>query len=97
MQFFRQVLSPLGIFNCPVYRHQHHARLGNKHDYENAEMFEKTLNKTEGLLDTFDASKECKEVTCLYNDVNWWLEDLVNNPEKLDELESSEERGDYYL
>ncbi|MGI9289690.1 MAG: radical SAM protein [Gammaproteobacteria bacterium] len=97
MQFFRQVLSPLGIFNCPVYRHQHHARLGNKHDYETIEMFEKTLNNTEDLLDNFDATKECKEVTCLYNDVNWWLEDLVNNPEKLDQLDAAKDRGDYYL
>jgi len=97
MQFFRQVLSPLGIFNCPVYRHQEHARLGEKHDYENNLAFQSTLNSTEHLLDTFDASRECKEVTCLYNDVNWWLEDLVNNPQKLDELEEVEDTGDYYL
>jgi wyosine [tRNA(Phe)-imidazoG37] synthetase (radical SAM superfamily) len=97
MQFFRQVLSPLGIFNCPVYRHQPHARLGNKHDYETPILFEKTLTMTEHLLDTFDATKECKEVTCLYNDVNWWLEDLVNHPEKLDAIEAVENRGDYFL
>jgi hypothetical protein len=97
MQFFRQVLSPLGIFNCPVYRHQHHARLGNKHDYETPELFEKTLTKTENMLDTFNATKECKEVTCLYNDVNWWIEDLVNHPEKLADLEPAEDRRDYYL
>src|SRR5207253_8958442 len=33
MQFFRQVLSPLGIFNCPVYRNQPHGKLGDKHAY----------------------------------------------------------------
>jgi hypothetical protein len=60
-------------------------------------LFEKTLTMTEHLLDTFDATKECKEVTCLYNDVNWWLEDLVNHPEKLDAIEAVENRGDYFL
>ena len=30
MQFFRQVLSPLGLYNCPVYRNQDHGRLGDK-------------------------------------------------------------------
>lgn len=97
MQFFRQVISPLGIFNCPVYRHQDHARLGDKHDYETEKAFEETLSSTEHLLDTFNATEQCKEVTCLYNDVNWWLEDLVNHPEKLDLIEAVEDTGDYYL
>jgi wyosine [tRNA(Phe)-imidazoG37] synthetase (radical SAM superfamily) len=97
MQFFRQVLSPLGIFNCPVYRHQDHGRVGDKHDYQDESSFDKTLSSTEHLLDTFNATEECKEVTCLYNEVNWWLEDLVNHPEKLDAIEAVEDNGDYFL
>ena len=30
MQFFRQVLSPLGLYNCPVYRNQDHGMLGEQ-------------------------------------------------------------------
>jgi hypothetical protein len=25
-------------------------------------------------------------VTCLYNHVNWWIEDLIQHPEKLDAI-----------
>ncbi len=97
MQFFRQVLSPLGVYNCPVYRNQRHGRLGDRDAYENAVMFRQTQNTLESMLDNFNAADECKEVTCLYNDVNWWLEDLINNPEKIVALEVAEDTGDYYL
>ena len=48
-----------------------------------------------GLLDDFDASHECKEVTCLYNDVNWWLEGLIEDPGRT--LEVGEESRDHFL
>ena len=40
-----------------------------------------------GILDRFDASHECREVTCLYNGVNWWLEKLVHDPTAEVEIE----------
>ena len=49
------------------------------------------------LIEAFDASKECRDVTCLYNHANWFIEDLINNPEKLEHLSPSEERRDYFL
>ena len=49
------------------------------------------------ILDGFDASKECREVTCLYNDVNWWLEGLVKGDTLLDEVAAGAEREDYFL
>ncbi len=36
---------------------------------------------------------ECREVTCLYNHVNWWIEDLIRNPDKLDDLHPDEDRA----
>jgi hypothetical protein len=45
----------------------------------------------------FDASHECREVTCLYNAANWYIEDLIEHPEKLETLEASENREDYFL
>jgi hypothetical protein len=37
-----------------------------------------------------------REVTCLYNDVNWWLEGLVKGDALLDNLAGTE-RADYFL
>ena len=95
--FFRQVLSPLGTFNCPVYRHQKHAQLSDSHAYDNIENFSGTMNSLEYLLNNFNATNECKEVTCLYNHVNWWIEDLISHPKKLEELEAAADTGDYFL
>ncbi|MEM8843829.1 MAG: radical SAM protein [Pseudomonadota bacterium] len=97
MQYFRQVLSPLGVFNCPVYRHVPQALLGAKHEYETEDMFSETQKNTLRLIEAFDASFECRNVTCLYNHANWFIEDLIRNPEKLNSLTTSEERHDYFL
>jgi wyosine [tRNA(Phe)-imidazoG37] synthetase (radical SAM superfamily) len=97
MQFFRQVVSPLGVFNCPVYRHVQKARIGEKHAYADAPSLAATQRSTLRIVETFDAREECKEVTCLYNHVNWFLEDLIEHPEKLDALEPSPERDDFFL
>jgi MoaA/NifB/PqqE/SkfB family radical SAM enzyme len=97
MQWFRQVISPLGLFNCPVYRNQPHGRLGHKHSYSEEGETRKAQIETLKLVQSFDASEQCKEVTCLYNRVNWFIEDLVRHPEKLERLEAVPERGDYFL
>lgn len=97
MTYFRQVLSPLGLFNCPVYRHVDHAQIGSKDSYATQENYDQTRADTGRLIQDFDASSECKKVTCLYNSANWMIEDLIQNPEKLDSLEPSDERNDYFL
>lgn len=97
MQYFRQVLSPLGVFNCPVYRHVPQALLGGKHAYATQNGLQATQRSTLKLIETFDATEECKDVTCLYNHANWFIEDLINHPEKLDSLAPSFDRGDYFL
>lgn len=98
MQFFRQVLSPLGIFNCPVYRNLARGKLGSKDGYATQSGFENVLRSTARLARTFDAATECKQVTCLYHDVNWWIEDLIAHPQKLGALDAdSMPVGDYFL
>ena len=97
MQYFRQVLSPLGVFNCPVYRHVPQALLGEKHAYDTQQGVIETQKNTLRLIEAFDATKECKDVTCLYNHANWFIEDLIKHPEKLDSLGSTFDRGDYFL
>ncbi len=97
MTVFRQVLSPLGLYNCPVYRHVPQAMLGDKHAYATEASLAATQLATAKLVDRFDASHECREVTCLYNSANWFIEDLIRHPEKLDDLLPGEERHDYFL
>ena len=73
MQALRQVVSPLGVFNCPAHRGVDKARIGS------ADAWKTELGAvgTAAMLESFDASKECKEVTCLYNPVNHWLDSLI--------------------
>jgi wyosine [tRNA(Phe)-imidazoG37] synthetase (radical SAM superfamily) len=99
MQFFRQVLSPLGMYNCPVYRNQPHGCVGPKDAYATSDEYDATRGRTAGLIQSFDAHHECREVTCLYNHVNWWIEDLVRHPEKLDVIEAAAapEEPDFFL
>ena len=98
MQFFRHVLSPLGAYNCPVYRNQPHGRLGNKEAYASEESFDETRKRTAELIDSFDASEQCKEVACLYNHANWWMESLVRNPEALDDIKGNDDMPlDFFL
>jgi len=100
MQFFRQVLSPLGMYNCPVYRNQPHGRIGEKEAYADLASYEETRRSTAKLIASFDATSECREVTCLYNHVNWWIEDLIEHPEKIDAIEPTPAGAgpaDYFL
>jgi hypothetical protein len=96
MQALRQVLTPLGTFNCPAYRGVAHARIADKDGYKDAAKGADTAARTAHLLATFDASKECREVTCLYNGTNWWLEGLVESSQDLDALAVAD-RGDCFL
>jgi hypothetical protein len=98
MQFFRQILSPLGTYNCPVYRNQPHGQLGEKDVYADAQGYAGVRDTCTSMIHDFNATKECENVTCLYNHVNWWFEDLIKHPEKLDALvPHTPEEEDYFL
>jgi len=96
MQVFRQVLSPLGLWNCPAHRGVEDARLGDRDAFLDAGHAEATAAATARLLDAFDASARCREVTCLYHDANWWLERAVADEGALGgpDLDAEE---DYFL
>ena len=95
---FRQVLSPLGLYNCPVYRNQDHGKLGDKNAAADELAYDATRGQTADLVRNFNATTSCEKVTCLYNDVNWWIESLIENPEQLAKLqESGSEAPDYFL
>lgn len=107
MQALRQVLSPLGVFNCPAHRGVEKGRVGKLDAWavvahaEQDAVSASTLaaaDGTERLLREFDASVECKEVTCLYNPVNHFLEELVASEQPLEDLlQSGSDCGDCFL
>ncbi|GAB4140145.1 MAG: hypothetical protein Fur0037_06590 [Planctomycetota bacterium] len=94
MQMLRQVLTPLGTFNCPAHRGIERARVGGKTLWKSAHA---GAERTKALLDGFDASEQCREVTCLYHSTNWWIEGLIRSSADPGDLPAGEERGDYFL
>jgi wyosine [tRNA(Phe)-imidazoG37] synthetase (radical SAM superfamily) len=97
MQALRQVLTPTGLFNCPAHRGVEKARIGGRDAFADATMASRTAGRLGELMDHFDASRECREVTCLYNGVNWWLEKMVEDPREEAEIEPGDERLDFFL
>jgi molybdenum cofactor biosynthesis enzyme MoaA len=93
---FRQVLSPLGVFHCPSKRGSQHAWVADKNAFTSLKK-EETRRAMTSMLETFDASQECRETTCLYNQANWWLENLIASDGDQSSLEPLPDRGDYYL
>ena len=94
MQMLRQVVTPLGTFNCPAHRGVDKAKLGEGGVWQVPAAGQ---HETARVLRDFDASHECREVTCLYNSTNWWLEELVEASAELPDEAPSEERRDWFL
>ena len=95
MQALRQVLTPMGVYNCPAHRGVDKARVGDKPAYASEANAAATGESVAKLLDGFDASHECRHVTCLYHDVNWWIEGMVKDGR--DPVEVGAENADYFL
>ena len=95
MQALRQVVSPLGVFNCPAHRGVDKARLGEAGLWADAGA---GGTSTSEILDDFDASHECREVTCLYNPANHLIESLIAGEQDPDAaLPERGEAGDAFL
>jgi hypothetical protein len=95
MQALRQVLSPLGVYNCPAHRGVPKGRIGGLDAWAPGGT---AAVGTARLLQDFDAGSECAEVTCLYNPVNHFLEQIVASPRTLEELfVEGDDSGDCFL
>jgi hypothetical protein len=97
MQALRQVLTPTGLYNCPAHRGVERARIAGRDAFADAERARATGGGLAALLERFDASHECREVTCLYNGVNWWLEKMIEDPREDVEIAAGDERLDHFL
>lgn len=96
MQLFRQVLTPLGIYNCPAHRGVDWARIGSKDRYSDPDQARDMSEATADMLNDFDAKTRCADVTCIYNETNWWLEDLIAGRAELP-AGVTETSQDYFL
>ena len=101
--YFRQVLGIRGISICPSYRDvdkKPQAKIGGMDAYlpENSEETRLNLAK---IIHEFDSSNHCRNVVCMYNGANWFIEDLIQktlkNPSIIDNLEAGPELNDYFL
>ena len=97
MQALRQVLTPLGLYNCPAHRGSAKAKIAGKDAYDGHEKARATAAATAAILDRFDASHECRDVTCLYNDVNHAIERAVQGGGGFEEGDASPETLDWFL
>jgi sulfatase maturation enzyme AslB (radical SAM superfamily) len=97
MQALRQVLTPTGLYNCPAHRGVEKAKIAGPTAYKDDESAAQTGDGLLRILDRFDASRECRKVTCLYNPVNWWLEKIIEDPTVDLKAEIGAERLDYFL
>lgn len=96
MQALRQVLTPMGLYNCPAHRGVDKALIAGKDAYVDEAHAADTGRALADILERFDASVECRAVTCLYHSTNWWLEDLIaSDAEPLFEVAARD--GDFFL
>jgi len=96
-QFFRLAVCPDGIFNCTLWRGFDMSYLIDTQQEIDGNFFVQLENKLLECIENFDAVKECSGVSCIYNDFNWFIEDMINNPEKLKDLEKTDNFYDYFL
>ena len=94
MQMLRQVVTPLGTFNCPAHRGVDKAKLGGAALWQDGA---EGVRETSRMLQGFDASHECAQVTCLYHATNWWLEEMVASSAPLPVDAPAADFGDWFL
>lgn len=87
-QIFKQVITPIGIYHCPAYRGDPKALIGTKVGYISQRKLEQTIANNLEVMFKFDASKECKDIVCFYNRLNWWIEDLINSGEDVSSIKT---------
>jgi MoaA/NifB/PqqE/SkfB family radical SAM enzyme len=85
-QIFRQIVTPIGIYHCPAYRGDPKSYIAPKDGFISQQKYEETVRKNIELLFNFDARKECKDIVCFYNRLNWWIEDFINSNREVDSI-----------
>jgi len=96
MQFFRTVVTPMGIFHCPAFRGVDKGKIAGEDGYASQSRFDESLVRTGASIQTFDAEEECQAVGCFYHPTNWWLEELIRSGKDIREIAHVED-DDFFL
>lgn len=75
--FFRQVISPLGVYHCPAFRGDSIARIADRTGYATHDSAEQSSGATARRLLSYDAKEGCRNIACLYNAANRAIEELI--------------------
>jgi molybdenum cofactor biosynthesis enzyme MoaA len=78
MRFFRQVVTPVGVYGCPAYRGNSKDQIGPSLAYVGIDEFLRSRRRTADLTELFNATIECQQISCLYNSTNWWLQSIYD-------------------
>jgi wyosine [tRNA(Phe)-imidazoG37] synthetase (radical SAM superfamily) len=96
MQFFRTVMTPVGIYHCPAFRGIDKACIADPLGYVDEQHFANTAACLEKSLIAFEADSECSEVACFYHHVNWWVDQLVSGSRSIDDIEPLEDDNFFF-
>lgn len=96
-QAFRLVADPDGIYNCTLWRGFGESRIADFSGPLGKEFFGRFDKSFVERIDNFDATEKCNETSCIYNELNWFIEDLIRHPEKLKRLKGGKDFEDYFL
>lgn len=86
MQQFRHVLTPLGVFACPAHRGNPRSRFAGPEAYADPGSSRQAVDALRAQIERFDAASECRGITCIYNEANWWLDGLVASGGAIEEM-----------
>ncbi|MDD4990159.1 MAG: radical SAM protein [Candidatus Pacebacteria bacterium] len=96
-QFFRSVVIPAGIGCCSLWRGYNNTKIIDTNK-EITDDYYKELDKNRiKMINEFNAEKTCGQTLCLYAPLNWWIEELIQHPEKIEGLEQIDDFGDYFF
>ena len=87
LHLFRTVLTTQGIFGCPAYRDDPRSLLAGGDGYSTVDDLVATFGAAREQVERFDASVECQNISCVYNDANWWLEDVAGRTGGLSDVD----------
>jgi hypothetical protein len=86
----------MGLWNCPAHRGVPKARIGDRDAFAESGCADVAASAVGRILDRFNAAHECREVTCLYHDTNWWIENAIASPGGLTDAALPDDE-DYFL
>lgn len=96
MQFFRTVMTPVGVYHCPAFRGIDKACIAGPLGYVDRDAFGQSAACLEKSIESFEADRECSEVACFYHHVNWWVDQLIAGSRDIGDIETLEDDNFFF-